>query len=285
MNYTFDPNKERLLAALRALEEKTNQQWISSLSPRKLAELKFHDRKRISQPQDANKKYYATVTLSEEYTQRWITTHAKGKVFLDYACGNGEDAILAASSGAELAIGLDISRVSIENCRKRANDLDISANTFFVQGDCENTGLPDSSIDVVVCSGMLHHLDLNHAFLELVRIMKPGAVCLAIEALNYNPIIKLYRQLTPNLRTEWEKSHILSFKDLQFARKFFHVRNIRYWHLFSILTTPLRNTSVFDFALKCTNVIDSFVLALRPFSLLAWMFTFELVKSNKAQSE
>ena len=43
---------------------------------------------------------------------------------------------------------------------------------------------------------------------------------LGVEALDYNPLIKLYRQLTPDMRTEWEKAHILSLKDLRFAQKF-----------------------------------------------------------------
>jgi len=204
----------------------------------------------------------------------------KGRIFLDYACGNGEMAIRAAKAGAALAIGLDISRVSVENAERSAAEQGVLENTFFVQGDCENTGLPSETVDVVLCSGMLHHLDLSYAFPELRRVMKPGGVCLGFEALDYNPIIKLYRWLTPALRTEWEKAHILSLKDLKFARRFFNVRNVRYWHLVSILVTPLRKTAVFGPALKIANLVDSVLLRLFPFSLMAWMFSFELHKGE-----
>lgn len=47
----------------------------------------------------------------------------------------------------------------------------------------------------------------------LRRILKPNGVILAVEALDYNPMIKLYRIMTPEMRTEWEKAHILSYKD------------------------------------------------------------------------
>ncbi len=53
--------------------------------------------------------------------------------------------------------------------------------------------LDDNYIDAIICSGMLHHLDLSYAFLELRRILRAeGKILAAIEALNYNPAIKLY---------------------------------------------------------------------------------------------
>ena len=125
--------------------------------------------------------------------------------------------IRAAKAGAELSLGFDISSVSVENAREASKEYD---NVRFFQADAENTQLPDNSIDRVICSGMLHHLDLSYAFPELRRILKPGGKILAVEALNYNPAIKLYRMLTPSMRTEWEKAHILSLRDITFAKDF-----------------------------------------------------------------
>ena len=39
-----------------------------------------------------------------------------------------------------------------------------------------------------------------------------------MEALSVNPLIQLYRNSTPEMRTEWEKNHILGPKDLKFAK-------------------------------------------------------------------
>ena len=160
---------------------------------------------------------------------------------------------LAAQAGATLAIGLDISRGSILNARADATDEGLADNTCFLQADCEATRLPDACVDVMLCSGMLHHLNVELAFPEMCRVLKPGGVCLAMEALDYNPIVKLYRLLTPSLRTEWEKHHILSHRELQLARRYFSVRNVSYWHLMSIMTTPLRRTPLFDAALGVAN--------------------------------
>lgn len=279
-------NCQELILHLEKVNTISNEDWFSSLSERKLEELAFHNRERdknfiqaAQQDQDVfekfygNKKYYQTVGLSENYIHRWIASNCKDKIFLDYACGNGKNALLAAKYGAALSIGLDISDVSVNNAKVEAERQQLS-NTFFVQADAERTLLPDNSIDLVICSGMLHHLDLSYAFPELRRILKPGGKILAIEALDYNPLIKLYRYLTPNMRTEWEKAHILGLQDIKFAKRFFIVENIKYWHVLSYLAGK------FPWMLSILNGIDRFVTRIPLVQLMAWIFTFELVKQE-----
>jgi SAM-dependent methyltransferase len=278
-----------LRSTLEELTRIPDAEWRGSLEERKLKELEFHDRDRdrvaiaeLDEKEHAalhgNKKFYSVVDASHDYVDEWIATHAPGRVVLDYACGNGGSAIHAAASGASLAIGLDISRVSIENARRDAALADVADRTFFVQGDCENTKLPSDSIDVVICSGMLHHLDLTHAFPELRRIMKPGGVILAVEALDINPAVKLYRRLTPSMRTEWEKEHILSHRHLRFASWFFDVRNVKYWHLFVIPAALVHDTPFFSPLLKIGEALDAVAMRIPLLNRLAWQFTFELHK-------
>lgn len=274
---------EDLKNQLRVIETISNQQWLEGLNKRKKEELEFHDADRDISKRDSldketykkhygNRKYYQATSLSSTYVDNWIQENVRNRVFLDYACGNGGNAIRAAKYGATLAIGLDISRVSIENARREAQEHAIDKNTYFIQADAENTMLPDNSIDLIICSGMLHHLDLSYAFPELRRILKPGGVILAVEALNYNPAIKLYRNLTPQMRTNWEKHHILSLNDIRFAKRFFKVREIRYWHIMSILTPYLKPM------LHLFNWVDSILTKIPIVRLLAWIFTFKLIK-------
>jgi SAM-dependent methyltransferase len=258
--------------------------WLQSLDDRKRKELEFHDRDRDrnaikGMDQDTyerfygNKKYYEATQRSKDYVANWITRNAFGKVFLDYACGNGFNAIHAARSGAKLSIGLDISAVSVRNAAKDAADAGLAERTYFVQADAENTKLPDSSVDVIICSGMLHHLDLNYAFPELRRILAPGGKILAVEALDYNPAIKLYRMLTPAMRTEWEKAHILSLADVRFARKFFDIGEVRYWHILGIANPHLPEP-----ARQWVDALDQLLERVPLVRLMAWIFTFELVR-------
>jgi ubiquinone/menaquinone biosynthesis C-methylase UbiE len=273
---------------LAGISRITDAEWLGSLDARKRAELEFHDRDRdrakITELQQndqdtyerfyGNKKYYVATQESKDYVDSWIARHAPGKVFLDYACGNGVGAIKAAKAGAALSVGIDISSISVGNARADAAAAGVSANTQFVQADAENTKLPDSSVDYVLCSGMLHHLDLSFAFPELRRILAPGGKILAVEALDYNPFIKLYRKMTPAMRTEWEAAHILSHKDLRFAERFFDIGELKYWHITSIIGPHARPL------LPALVMLDRMLTKIPLVRLLAWIFTFEL-KSNK----
>lgn len=277
---------DELHATLKANDQITDEEWLASLSERKRKELEFHDRDRNRaemQKLDSdtferfygNKKYYESTGRCRRYVQEWIEANAPEKVFLDYACGNGKYAIAAARASARLAIGIDISRVSIENARDDARAAGVEATTRFVQGDAEDTRLPDNSVDVVVCSGMLHHLDLSFAFPELRRILAPGGKILAIESLDYNPAIKMYRWMTPEMRTTWEAAHILSLKDIRFARRFFHVQEMRYWHVTGILAPHLRFLPA-----KVFDAVDLMIERTPLLQLMAWMFTFVLEKKD-----
>jgi ubiquinone/menaquinone biosynthesis C-methylase UbiE len=277
---------ENLINSINEIDKVNNEEWLSTLNDRKLAELEFHnldrDQKRISETKSSdtyekfygNKKYYSVIERSSTFVQDWIRDNVnENKVFLDYACGNGANALNAAKYGAGLSLGFDISDVSVKNARNSAEHASLS-NCIFFQADAEDTRLPNNSIDTILCSGMLHHLNLSYAFPEIRRILKPGGKLLAVEALDYNPLIKLYRYLTPDMRTEWEKAHILSLKDIKFAERFFDIGNTNYWHVtgyaagkFPVLSKPL-------------EALDA-VLEKIPFiQLMSWIFTFELIKRD-----
>jgi SAM-dependent methyltransferase len=247
--------------------------WVDSLEARKRAELKFHNELRDHQltPDSAgNVKFYAASGDAAAYTHQWIAENCRGRVVLDLACGDGALSLRAAAEGAALCIGVDLSDASIQNAARSAREQGLSERAIFVQADAENTGLPDQSIDVVLCSGMLHHLDLSYAFPEIRRVLKPGGVAFGWEALAYNPLIRLYRNLTPAMRTDWEKNHILTLADLRFASRFFEVRNVRYWTLFSLAGVFCRPL------LPMLHSIDHVLLRLPLIRNLSWSFTFEL---------
>jgi ubiquinone/menaquinone biosynthesis C-methylase UbiE len=291
MNNFLRFNIAELHAAIDVIDKVGDVNLRKALTPRKLKELEYHDRdrdlSRIEQTKATdtydrfygNKKYYSATKRSKVYVDQWISRESsEGGIFLDYACGNGGNALKAARLGADLALGLDISSVSIANAKQAAKDSGLD-NVRFFQADAENTLLPDNSVDKIICSGMLHHLDLSFALPELRRILRPGGKILAVEALDYNPLIKLYRMLTPDMRTEWEKAHILSLKDISFAKRFFNLGEIRYWHVigyaggkFPTLSVPL---DFFDRLLEKIPYVQR----------MSWIFTFELLKSVESVGE
>ena len=229
-------------------------------------------------------KFAKSVKNEEDFNnflKHWIILNAQNKpyslIFDTTNIGfiNPKYAFKMADSGADLVLGIDISDISIENCIKSSQEMGVEKNLIFFQADCENTQLPNNSIDIIFCSGMLHHLDLSFAFPEMLRILKPGGRVLAIEALDYNPAIKLYRYLTPDMRTEWEKAHILSLKDINYAKKFFNIGEIKYWHVTSYIAGK------FPSLLGLLNSIDKVLTKIPLLRLFAWIFTFELIKPKE----
>ena len=276
---------QQLIQHLAGFPEVPDEEWMRSLDERKRKEIQFFDQGRDQQYLDSldrktyqdfmgnRTKRYQTASKSAQYVDRWIQEHSKGKVFLDYGCGPGQNAIAAAQAGASLAIGLDISRVSVQIARERAQALGLR-NAVFIQSDAENTRLPDHSIDTILCAGMLHHVDVRNAFPELQRILAPGGRILGHEALAYNPLIKWYRKRTPQQRTEWESTHILSLREVRFAKRFFDVGEVRFWHIASCVGTYV------PALLPLLNCIDGVLTRIPGIRLMSWQFTFELLSKE-----
>jgi hypothetical protein len=85
-------------------------------------------------------------------------------------------------------------------------------------------------------------------------------------------MIKFYRAITPDMRTEWEKAHILSLRDVEFARRFFDVEDVRYWHVVGYLGGK------FPFLLPLLDGIDQFLEKIPYVNRMAWIFTFVMRK-------
>lgn len=279
-------SSEALLSAMQRIERANDEEWYKSLEARKQQESAFHDRmrdagqiERVGKDQYeeffSNHRFYRTASLSRKHFFGLLDRYSPGKIVLDFACGDGDLALRAAEAGAELAIGLDISGVSVRNARKTAKERGLTARTQFLRADCENTGLPSSSVDVVICAGVLHHLDVHRAFPEIERILAPGGRVIAFEALNYNPLIRLYRNRNAHQRTEWEKAHILSLREVRFASGFFTVGEIRYFHMFSILGVWTPGL------LPLLNGVDRVLTRIPLLQLMSWLFTFELLSKKR----
>ena len=74
------------------------------------------------------------------------------------------------------------------------------------------------------------------------------------------------------MRTDWEKRHILYYRDIRFAKQFFNVKNIRHWHLLTITCVFLPQLA------PLLDAANKILLKLPCIKLLSWMFTFELAK-------
>jgi ubiquinone/menaquinone biosynthesis C-methylase UbiE len=265
---------------------KNHDSHVCATDSRKNEEATFHDnrerdRKLLSAAEFDQKypnlRFYTIVQQSIDYLERWLQTHCRDAVVLDYCCGDGHVA-MRASKFSRRVVGIDISSESIAIASTRAIKANCT-NVEFMVGDAEQTGFPANTFDVIVCSGVLHHLDLSHAYPELERILKPNGRIICIEAFDHNPLIRWYRRSTPTLRTKWEVDHIIKRSDILLAKEYFGTVSVRYFHLFAIAAVPFRNTPVFNALLWVLNKIDSVVLRIPVVQLLAWQVIFELRKT------
>jgi len=93
---------------------------------------------------------------------------------LDAGCGTGEQALLAASSGAD-ALGVDISPLAIEQARGKAATRGIKAR--FEVADALSLGDLGLSFDTIIDSGLFHVLDDDNRaryVSSLASVSRPG---------------------------------------------------------------------------------------------------------------
>ena len=95
----------------------------------------------------------------------------EGKRVLDYGCGAGENACLLAACGAEVW-GFDLSPVSIEKARRRAELMGLSERAHFDVYAAGKTGYADGQFDIVIGFAILHHLHmmLDDVYREMGRL-------------------------------------------------------------------------------------------------------------------
>jgi len=259
------------------------------MEPRKQKEAEFHDKIRNRKLKKdvkkckylkSNLKFYSITKKSGEFVNSYLVKNCSGKKVLDYCCGDGEMTLFWAQHGAE-AIGIDISSTSIQNAKKRAVEKGLDKRTSFFVMDAEKLEFEDEYFDLILCSGVLHHLDIKKAYPELARVLKPAGKIICDEPLVYNPVFHLYRKMTPHLRTEWEMHHILSRKEIKLAEKYFGKVEAKFFHLATLGAVPFRKLPGFNFILGLLGAVDSVLLRLPILKWLAWQIVFILSEPKK----
>jgi ubiquinone/menaquinone biosynthesis C-methylase UbiE len=216
-------------------------------------------------------KFYDVTATSQGYYQSLLEHDCEGKRILEYGCGEGSSAFSLAELGASVT-GIDISDRRIESARQTAASLGLQGLTFEVM-NAEELEFADASFDLICGTGIIHHLDLERAYSELARTLKPSGEAVFLEPLGHNPLINLYRRLTPRLRTEDE--HPLRTADLKLARRYFDHTDVRFFHLTSLAAVPFRATRAFPGLLRSLDRLDQRLIgaipALGPYAWTAVM--------------
>src|SRR3984957_6643869 len=120
-----------------------------------------------------------------------------GSTLLDVACGRGAYGLLVAKQAGTLLIGVDFSAQALAEAREQAARLGVS-NASFRVGELTATGLPDASVEAVLCTDAIQFPDEPAvAYEEIRRVLRPGG---RVALTCWEPVDRTDERLSPRLR-------------------------------------------------------------------------------------
>jgi len=126
------------------------------------------------------------------------------------------------------------------------------------------------SLDIVLGSAVLHHLILPDACVSIERLLSQGGPALFVEPLAYNPLIQVFRQLTPWLRTPDKTPFaIQAVEDLgqyfvEVEHDEYYLMAAAYFLIARLTTEQVKNVHIMRTLFRFLNSIDSLLLARFP---------------------
>jgi SAM-dependent methyltransferase len=214
-------------------------------------------------------KLYLAASWGYGEQARIVRDRARGAEVLEYGCADGALALseLGVAQLARRFEGIDISDEAVCKARARAGALGLGHAAFRVM-NAEALDYPDASFDLVYGRGILHHLVLDRAYAEIARVLRPGGLAVFTEPMGHNPLLNLYRRLTPKLRTSDE--HPLLDADIRAAETCFSQVEATYFGLATLACVPFRGTALFAPVERAAIRLDRALLAVPALGRHAW---------------
>lgn len=238
-------------------------------------EQKFHDQRFADDPRVKLSRIYQSCKSSTRAYEKVIQHHEGTERALEYGCGTGGPSFRLAKSGT-IVDAIDISAVAIRIMEERADVEGVSDKMNCQVMNAEELDFPDDTFDLIYGTGILHHLDLDKSLTEISRVLKPGGVAVFREPLDHHPAVRLFRALTPTIRSVDE--HPLTRKDLKDFESYFRVVQISYHHLISPVSALFFNTPLFRPVMHVTEAIDRFFFRIPFLRGWAWQVVLRFVK-------
>lgn len=207
-----------------------------SVAARQAIELQWHEENpELRHDQKLNP--YKKLVLDRLHRRQWeMLGDLRNKRVLEVGCGTGRETVELAKRGAKV-VAIDLSPTLIEATRARLRNANVGVDVDCRVQAAEDVADSGEKFDLIYGNGILHHVTLP-AFKEaLLRILAPKAMIHFGEPLVHNPLLRLYRILTPQLRSPTEVP--LSQKQVEyFVDGFVDVR-VEYFNLTGLLFFPL----------------------------------------------
>ena len=235
------------------------------LTEQNLREKEFHNKLQSQSKGRFENIFYKAISNAWEDFYNYLNLKAKNSEILDYGCGIGPVIEKVIKYNPKKITGIDISDISILKAKKKFHDQNYKVELKV--DNCEKTKFEDNKFDIVYGLGILHHLQFSKCITEIARILKPGGSLLFIEPLGTNPLINLYRALTPKSRSKDE--HPLIFKDFQIIEANFRNVNLKYYGFLTLVFFPFYRSSRSKFFQMLVR-LDQTLFKIKLFKYFAW---------------
>jgi SAM-dependent methyltransferase len=152
----------------------------------------------------------------------------RGKTVLDFGCGAGENIVPLVERGARV-VGVDISPDLIALARRRLALARLEATVQV--GSAYETGLPDASVDVILCVALIHHLDIERVRQEMERILARDGKIILKEPIRFSNLYARVRGLLPAASDVSDYEHPLTVEEFAAISLPFKADGTRYFRL------------------------------------------------------
>jgi 2-polyprenyl-3-methyl-5-hydroxy-6-metoxy-1,4-benzoquinol methylase len=189
-----------------------------------------------------------------------------GKDVLDCGAGTGWGSIIFARKKAKKVIAIDVSDGMLALLRKLAQINGVKSVIHTQRTAIEDAVFEDQSFDVIFCSDILHHADLEEAMVRIYQWLKPGGIAVFSEPLANSKFLTAIRRLVPvkSIGTDTERG--LNLKEIKEQAIKFSEFTFKEFQLFSRLDRVIKNQRVNRALLSFDSWVLKHFPALRYFA-------------------
>ena len=235
--------------------------------------------------EESRQKFYYLADSARAHYRKRVDFLTRDARLLIAGCADG-GVTPAIKNGAKYVLGVDIAEEPIRLLAESIEEEGMTKRAEAIVGNVEDLPEVESgTFDLISCTGVLHHLNIEAAMQEWSRILTSNGSVLMLEPMAYSPIVAIYRLLTPSMRSADE--HPLKPGDIKLLRKYFDEVKVRGYVLTSIFSLIWAYTpNIFNLRQKSCHfleAVDRGLTRLLPFlRYLCWTSVIELKGPKKA---
>ncbi len=196
---------------------------------------------------------------------------------LEIGCFDGKQIEILKRNQFASYVGIDISPKAIAYCKSRFSDRRLH---FIVENAESLEQIANNSVNYAFGTGVLHHLNLERFSLALLRVLKTGSVARFVEPLQGPWILRLFRKMTPTLRTKDE--YPFDEHSISILAKYFEVNICRCAYSRPWIPILFRNAEI---ATELSCWIDEKCSKIKILDGQAWLLKIELRKRGEPTSD